>query len=265
MFRFLSAVFGGPGRRPITRQQARQALSVRLGLNELSQKIVPNACSGGAASHTAFARDDNTIAAMTSRQSSTDSGDAGQSEHQCGAARHATLAANLSNESGETATATLNTKTGELKVTVTGGAPSSPLDVSVNGTSVGTLTTNENGSGTIKLKDVTAAAGDTIQIGDLTGTLTQSRLSATLSGSTDAEGKASVNVIKNHLRIRIRGAEANTTYDVSIDGTTVGQITTNGRGSGRLFVSPTAAIVAGSTISILDSAAGTTLLSGTFA
>jgi hypothetical protein len=67
------------------------------------------------------------------------------------------------------------------------------------------------------------------------------------------------------LRVRIHGAAANTTYDVSIDGTTVGQITTNGRGSGRLFVSPTAAIVAGSTISILDSAAGTTLLSGTFA
>jgi hypothetical protein len=127
------------------------------------------------------------------------------------------------------------------------------------------LTTNENGSGTIKLKDVTVAAGDIIQIGDLTGTLTQSRLSATLSGSTDATGRASVDVIKNHLRIRIRGAEANTTYDVAIDGTTVGQITTNGRGSGRLFVSPAAAIIAGSTISILDSVAGTTLLSGTFA
>jgi len=265
MFRFLSAVFGGPGRRPATRQQARQALSVRLGLNELSQKIVPNACSGGAASHTAFSRNDDAAAAMTRRHSSADSGDSEQSEHECGAARHATLAANLTNASGATGTSSFNAQNGSLKVSVTGAAASSSLDVSVNGTSVGTLTTDASGNGTAKLTNVTASAGDTILVGDLTGTFAQTRLSATLSGSSSATGKASVEVVNNHLRVRIHGAAANTTYDVSIDGTTVGQITTNGRGSGRLFVSPTAAIVAGSTISILDSAAGTTLLSGTFA
>ena len=154
---------------------------------------------------------------------------------------------------------------GTLRVSVMGAAASSPLDVSVNGTSVGTLTTDASGNGTAKLRNVTVSAGDTIQVGDLTGTLAKTRLGATLSGSTDATGRASVDVIKNHLRLRIRGAEANTTYDVSIDGTTVGQIITNGRGSGRLFVSPTAAIIAGSTISILDSTAGTTLVSGSFA
>jgi hypothetical protein len=218
-------------------------------LNELSQKIVPNACSGGAASHTAFSRNDDAAAAMTRRHSSADSGDSEQSEHECGAARHATLAANLTNASGATGTASFNAQNGSLKVSVTGAAASSSLDVSVNGTSVGTLTTDASGNGTAKLTNVTA----------------QPRLSATLSGSSSATGKASVEVVNNHLRVRIHGAAANTTYDVSIDGTTVGQITTNGRGSGRLFVSPTAAIVAGSTISILDSAAGTTLLSGTFA
>jgi hypothetical protein len=233
----------------------------------LSQKIVPNACSGGAASHMAFARDDNAIAAMTGRQSSADSGESDERGHECGHGhgRQATLAANLTNASGATGTATFTEQNGRLKVSVTGAVASSSLDVTVNGTSVGTLTTDASGNGSAKFKNVTVADGNTIQVGDLTGTLAKTRLSADLSGSTDATGRASVQTIKNHLFVRIHGAAANTTYDVSIDGTTVGQITTNGRGSGRLFVSPTAAIVAGSTISILDSAAGTTLLSGTFA
>jgi len=240
-------------------------MSVRLGLNELSQKIVPSACSAGAASHAAYARDDNALAAIINRQSSGDRGDFGHGEHEHEFARHATLAADLSNATGATGTAAFNAHNGTLRVSVMGAAASSPLDVSVNGASVGTLTTDASGNGTAKLRNVTVSAGDSIQVGDLTGTLAKTRLAATLSGSTDAMGRASVDVIKNHLRLRIRGAEANTTYDVSIDGTTVGQILTNGRGSGRLFVSPAAAIIAGSTISILDSTAGTTLLSGSFA
>ena len=51
---------------------------------------------------------------------------------------------------------------------------------------MGTLTTDASGNGTAKLSNVTASAGDTILVGDLTGTFTQSHLSATLSGSSDA-------------------------------------------------------------------------------
>jgi Ca2+-binding RTX toxin-like protein len=70
----------------------------------------------------------------------------------------------------------------ELNISVTGGPLSSPLPVSVNGTPVGTLTTDAAGNGTLVLSTnpnqpdevllagVTIVAGSTISVGDLTGT-----------------------------------------------------------------------------------------------
>lgn len=92
---------------------------------------------------------------------------------------------------------------------------------------------------------------------------------ASLSGVTGAAGTASYNAnaasSQNSLSLQVTGLTANATYTVQINGTTVGQLTTNASGSAQLSlsnISPT--VAAGSVISVLDST-GTTDLQGTFA
>jgi len=137
---------------------------------------------------------------------------------------------------------------------------------------LGTVSTDASGNGHAKFTGVTAAAGDALTVGDLTGTLAQVKFTATLTGAaTSVSGSSSYNSVKNSLHVAISGATASTTYNVSINGAVVGQITTNSNGHGRLKVTPTGVtIAAGSTISITDTAGSTAIpdrnvcLKGTF-
>jgi hypothetical protein len=266
MFKFLAAIFGGPGWHHRNRAQRRQALQVRLGLQELSHRIVPSGCASGAASagQARAAQDDQSIAAVA-RSATADSADAAQTGHMCGAQAQATLAANLSNASGATGTATINADSGALTIDVQGAATDTALDVAIDGTNVGAVSTDASSNGSIELSNVSAQAGSTITVGDLSGTFAQSRLTAALSGTSDAWASASFDVLQNQLRMTVHGAAANTTFDVSIDGRVVGQLTTNDLGEGKLVVSPAVALQVGSTIAILDAATSLSVLDGVFA
>jgi hypothetical protein len=185
------------------------------------------------------------------------------------------LTATLTDSDGTaTGTVTLETYGGhcggsgatELNVSVTGAAASSSLDVAIDGTVVGTLTTDANGAGTVSLKSksgdalsaFTAAntAGLGVTIGTLSGTFaasddggddsstTVTKAAGLLTDSVGtATGRAKLSVrtedgsTSTKFSVYIRGADANTTLDVAIDGTVVGQITTDGNGAGKLKLS----------------------------
>jgi hypothetical protein len=263
MNKFFALIFGDRGPRSV-----RQSPRMRLGVEELTPRVLPSAGCGAAAggasdsaAHAAFANP-------------FDDGGSHGGGHDCGGnhgAAHATLAGTLSDSAGATGTASFNESAGSLYVTVKGATASTTLSVTFtdNGTTttVGTVTTDASGDGHAKLTDVTAAAGDTIAVGDLTGTLAQVKFSAELVGTaTGVRGSSSFNSVKDDLHVSIAGAADSTTYNVSINGTVVGQITTNKHGRGRLTVTPTGVTIAsGSTISIADTAGDAAILTGTFA
>ncbi len=166
----------------------------------------------------------------------------------------------------------------EFKVSLTGADANSTLDVSVDGTIVGQITTDANGAGTLELSSdpndsdaqplpadfpTTVAAGSAVTVGTLSGTLAtptfsggcggggegggqseHTRLSTTLTDTaSSATGRA---VYSTHtyngttttrFAVRVTGATADTTLDVAIDGTVVGQITTDSNGAGSLVLS----------------------------
>jgi hypothetical protein len=264
MNKFLAAIFGGRGRHPGNRVPVRQALQVRLGLQELSRRIVPSGCASGAASAGQAARaaqDHESVAAMT-RSATADSLTGGRT---CGGQAEATVAANLSNANGATGTALFDADSNALQVQVQGAATDTTIEVSVDGTSVGTLSTDAAGNGSAEFANVPVQAGSAITVGDLSGVFARSSISAALSGSSGARGSASFDSIQNELRVTVHAASPNSTFDVSIDGAVVGQITTNDSGSGKLVVSPATVIQIGSMIAILDSATDSSLLEGLFA
>jgi hypothetical protein len=180
----------------------------------------------------------------------------------------ANLAADLTNASGGTGTALVNSSAGTLSVRVQGAAASSTLSVVVGGTAVGSITTDASGNGQGKFTGVTAQAGTTIAVGDLQGTLAQFKFSATLSGTASGvSGSAFYNSLKNQLHVSVTGAAANTTYNVSVGDTVVGQLTTNASGKGHVTLTPasTVSIQAGTSINIGDTAGSAAILQGTFA
>jgi hypothetical protein len=133
-------------------------------------------------------------------------------------------------------------------------------------TTLGSISTDASGNGNAKFTGVTAVAGDTINVGDLTGSFAQIRFTASLTGATGVSGNAAFNSVKNVLHVSIKGATASTTYNVTINGTVVGQITTNSHGYGRLNVTPTGVTIAsGSTISVADTTGDPAILTGSFA
>ena len=115
----------------------------------------------------------------------------------CGHSQGTTLSASLSDSTGAgTGTATLTTKTRygtnttKLTVSVTGTIASSSLDVVIDGTTVGTLTTDSTGAGTLTLSSnptgteqslppnfPTVSSGSTITVGSLSGTFATSTVS----------------------------------------------------------------------------------------
>jgi hypothetical protein len=261
MYKYFVAIFGDQRRRP------RPLIKTLLKLEALNARIVP--CAGATGSAGGSAAEAVRQQFASDRAGFDESGGGHHGHGDCGA-EHATLAASLSNSSGATGTARFSDTNGALNVSVTGAAASSTLNVTVtdNGTTttVGTLTTDASGNGHAKFNNVTLAAGDTITVGDLNGTFAQATFTASLTGATGLSGSARFSSVNNRLGLRISGAAASTTYNVTINGTVVDQIITNSRGFGhaRLTLSGVT-IASGSTISIADTAGGAPILTGTFA
>jgi hypothetical protein len=266
MLKYLSTFFGGGVRRP-----ARPAPRPRLGIERLDARITPSCGGTGTASG-------STASAAAARFASFMSSAAewGDSHDGCGGghhAEHATLAASLTNATGATGTASFSEQNASLFVSVKGAAASTTLSVAVtdNGTTttLGTVTTDASGNGHAKFTGATVTAGDTITVGDLNGTFAQVKFTASLTGATGSTvtGTASFNSIKNSLNLRISGADASTTYNVTVNGTVVGQITTNAHGRGHFRVTPSGVTIASaSTITVVGTATGSTpILTGTFA
>jgi hypothetical protein len=133
-----------------------------------------------------------TFATPTSTTGSDSGGSTG-----CGHSQGTTLSASLTDSAGTgTGTVTLTTKTyngtttTKLTVSVTGATASSPLDVVIDGTTVGTLTTDSTGAGTLTLSSnptgteqslpanfPTVSSGSTITVGSLSGTFATSTTS----------------------------------------------------------------------------------------
>jgi hypothetical protein len=275
MLGFFAKMLGSKMKRASQPQRLRQCLRASIGLEELTPRVLPSASPFGlAGGH--FAPEHGP--AIFSGSSSGTGGDSsggmctggGQSSGEGGFGEHhdrgATLFANLSDSSGATGTALFNANDGNLFVKVTGATASSTLPVVVDGTTVGSLTTNASGSGFLKLTGITAAAGNTITVGDLTGTLAQVKYTAALTGSTTSvSGSADFNALKSRLYVSITGAAADTTYNVTVDGTVVGKIATNASGAGKLYLKLANVTVTSETaISIADTQGDPAILQGNF-
>ncbi len=162
-----------------------------------------------------------------------------------------------------------------LVVTINGTAASTDIAVMIDGNTVGTISTDANGNGSLVLKDaaITVNEGSTIAVGDATGTFAlapevtsvlhlRSRLSDSASGATGTaiflSRTLSDGSVDSKLIVNVRGAAAGSTLDVAIDGTVVGTIDTDVNGNGHavltnVSVTPTA----GSAISVDTTITGT--------
>jgi hypothetical protein len=170
-------------------------------------------------------------------------------------------------------------------LSVSGLTASQTYSVQVDGTTIGQVATDTSGNGSVTLSNLAAtiAAGSVVTVVDtgttpsttvLAGTLghggchAHQELTASLTGTTGS-GSATFHPEQNSLRVTVSGLTAGATYSVQLSNgtstpTTVGQITTDSSGNGKLTVSNLAAsIAAGTTISIVDSG-GASVLTGTF-
>ena len=176
------------------------------------------------------------------------------------------------------------TSTTNFNVDVTGATANSTLNVAIGGVVVGQISTDATGAGSLALASnptgtqqalpgnfpTSVSANSVVTVGTLTGTLASTRVShkteltaqlmdSSGNGSGRSVFESNTESGRTELAVSVTGLPANSTVDVTVGGTVVGQITTNSRGSGRLRLKNLSATVnAGSTISV-----GT--LSGTFA
>jgi hypothetical protein len=240
---------------------------IRLGMEELTPRDLPSSHLMGSSLGSFFEARQSSSAIFAQRSSDSDS--AGSSHEgqggQCGA--DATYTATLANASGASGTASYFAGNNSLKIQMKGATASTTLDVQLDGVSIGSLTTDASGNGKVTLTDLTAVvnANSTLAVGDLTGTFTQVKYSATLTGSSSTQtGQAGYNALKHSLNLYFTGATAKTVYNVLIDGSSVGTLTTNKSGAGRFHLDlSTLDIKAGTVIAITDST-NTTIYQGTF-
>ena len=174
-------------------------------------------------------------------------------------------------------TASDGTTETEFKASVTGADANTTLDVAVDGTVVGQITTDDNGAGSLELSSnpddsdeqqlpadfpTTIADGSAVTVGLLSGTLAvptsigggchggdggesdHTRLSTPLTDSSSSATGGAVysthtydGTTTTRFAVRVRGATADSTLDVAVDGTVVGQIMTDGNGNGSLVLS----------------------------
>jgi hypothetical protein len=263
MLRLLASILRGRIRPVIKPTNPRYRTQVRLGVEELSPRVLPSASSFG---HF-FSHQNQAFLAESATAGTTASDSVGDFSRGEGChGSEATFAASLTNSTGATGRASYNPTTQVLNVHVTGAAASSTLDVAIDGTTVGTLTTNSSGNGSATFTGVTITAGSTITVGDLTETFTQIRFTASLTGATGVTGTSEYNSVRNKLHLSVTGAAADTTYNVTVNGVVVGQLTTNSSGAGRFKGAPSGVtIAAGSTISVSDTLGDPAILQGTFA
>ena len=197
------------------------------------------------------------------------------------------LAASLTGAAGTSGTALFfsNSTTGDnsLSVRVSELAAHSTFTVTSGTTTLGTFNTDADGRGFLIVSNVSPAltSGAALNVQDSSGatvlsgtlgspsSLTGTHLSANLTGATGTSGTAHFdsNPIsgESNLRLRVSGLTADSTYTVQVNGTTLGQFSTDANGRGQLSESVLASTAAsGSTITVLDSS-GTTVLRGTFA
>jgi hypothetical protein len=278
MLEFLRKLFAG------TRRAGDRRGSVRPMLETFEARDLPSAGGLFATSHHLAAPSQAHFGAAVAGASANQS----QTPDACGADRQTqTLTATLSGASGTSGSATFtsNTATGDnsLHVQVSGLNPNATYSVMSGTTALGTITTDANGAGKLSANNLSPAltAGAALTVLDsqnatvLSGTLavasghTDMALSASLTGATGTAGTAHFHADattgQNSFRLRVSGLAANATYDVQVDGTTVGQITTDANGRGRLTLSNlSTTITAGSVVTVLD-AQGMTILQGTFA
>jgi hypothetical protein len=181
-------------------------------------------------------------------------------------------------------TANANTGTNSLSVSVAGLTPSTNYSVDSGTNTLGTISTNSSGSGTLLVSNVSPAlaSGGSVSVVDpgnttvLAGTLatgttsasTGTHVTASLTGTTGsgrAHFNAKASTGNNRFGLSVTGLTASANYTVQVGGTTLGTLTTNANGSGHLSLSDiTASIASGTTVTVLDST-GATVLSGTFA
>ena len=185
------------------------------------------------------------------------------------------LEADLSNGAGATGKAEFNATASEFEVQIEGAQANTTYDVLIDGTKVGVIVTNALGAGQMEVYQptFTVTTASTIAVGDpaaggLTGSFlgeAEMEFKATLTASVGAAtGSAEYNAGELVFEVKVFGASAKTSYDVTLDGTFLGMITTdsNGKGEWKLF-SVSLAIKKGSMLTIGDLA--NPLLSGTFA
>ncbi len=190
----------------------------------------------------------------------------------------------LTGPAGAAGKAEFNATTKKFELAVTGAAANATLDVSVDGTKVGTLTTDARGNGTLEVKQATftVTARSTITVGTLSGTFAgdaveqeqehehereheheAQEFAAVFTGAAGASGKAEVKTGNNRLEVEVRGLTANQTFDVTFDGIVVGQVATDKKGRGEVrLTAKNVTVKAGSTVTIV--AATAPALRGTF-
>jgi hypothetical protein len=177
-------------------------------------------------------------------------------------------------------------------VRVSGLTASQTFTVQVDGTAVGSLTTDANGRGKLTLSDLSAtiAAGSVVTVLDSSGATVlqgtfatpsnsgchgddsgEQRLTASLTSSSSTESGHAVfrssasDTSQNSLTMRVSGLTASQTYTIQIGGTDVGSLTTDANGRGKVTLSNlSVSVAAGSVLTVVDSS-GTTVLQGTFA
>jgi len=210
-----------------------------------------------------------------------------------------------SNNTGATGSVGFESKTGpggthtELVVRTNLGTTAlsgTPLQVSIDGTVVGTITPNSAGVGKLVLKTLptglTVAADSVVTVADvgtggtldLTGTLApavghghdesqETHLGGTLAdlinttatGTVFFETESEHGTTSNHLVVKVDAgttALSGTPLQVSVDGTVVGTITPDANGVGKLVLStlPTGlTVAAGSVVTVADVGTGGTL------
>jgi hypothetical protein len=199
------------------------------------------------------------------------------------------LVATLTGVSGASGTADYNPSAASgqtnFTLTVSGLTASTTYTVQVGGTTIGQITTDSTGAGTLTLSSstLTITSGSKIQVLDssattveLSGTFSQGgsytgsqELIATLSGAKGtfgfAEYTSSSTASQNNFEMLVSGLTASTTYTVEVGGTSIGTFTTDSTGMGSLELSNlTTTISAGSVLTVVD-ASSNTVLTGTFA
>lgn len=265
-----------------SKKRNHRAPSVRLTLEEFETRYLPNAGPlFSAASQLSFG--------APAHVGAFDSGFGDPSSlGQCqgGQGQTQTLVSGLTGTTGSgTAIYRTNSTTGDnsLTVSITGLAANSTFTVTSGSQTLGTINTDANGRGYFSVSNVSPAlaSGATITVLNssdatvLSGTLaaftpsSDTHLSASLSGATGTSGSAyyDANSLtgENSLKVRVSSLADNSTYTVQVGGTTVGQITTDADGDGRLSLANlSTTITSGTSITVLNSS-GTTVLQGTFA